>query len=112
MAMNCTIYIVNCNYVTHATCPLTLMVEKYSELQMSGATQKLSWKANCKTPFFLIVEEKNYMCNCFGIVLFSIYWHTYIETLKSIKKPKNTLKVVVTIFFKQFLNMKTTITTF
>jgi hypothetical protein len=38
-----------------ATCPLTFTMYKYSELQMSFATQKLSCKASCKTPFFRIV---------------------------------------------------------
>jgi hypothetical protein len=31
---------------------LTLTMYKYSELQVSFATQKLSRKANCKRPFF------------------------------------------------------------
>jgi len=51
--MSCTIYMVNYNYTTHVTCPLALIAYKYNELQMSYATQKLSYKANCKTPFFL-----------------------------------------------------------
>ncbi len=38
------------SFATHATCPLTLTTYKYSELQVSFTTQKLSWKANCKTP--------------------------------------------------------------
>jgi len=51
ITMGCTIYIVSCNSTTIATCttcPLTLMVYKYNEMQMSYATQKLSCKANCK----------------------------------------------------------------
>ncbi len=40
------------NFVVHATCLLALMTHKYSELQMSSTTQKLSCKASCKTPFF------------------------------------------------------------
>jgi hypothetical protein len=36
----------------HATCPLVLMVYKYSELHVSSTIQKLSYKASCKTPFF------------------------------------------------------------
>jgi hypothetical protein len=50
--MNCTTYKVNCNCAIHATCPLALMMYKYSELQMSCETQKLSCKASCKTLFF------------------------------------------------------------
>jgi len=51
--MNCTIYIMSCNFTTHATCMLTLMTYKYNELQMSCQTQKLNCKANCKNnPFF------------------------------------------------------------
>jgi hypothetical protein len=53
--MNYTIYTMGCNSATHATCPLTLTAYKYNELQMSSATQKLSCKASCKTPFFLIM---------------------------------------------------------
>jgi hypothetical protein len=53
--MNCTVYTVSCNFVTHASCLLKLMVYKYSELQVSDATQKLSCKASFKTPFFFIV---------------------------------------------------------
>jgi len=55
VAMSCTIYMVNYNFATHAICPLALKVYKYNELQMPYATQKLSCKANCKTPFFFIV---------------------------------------------------------
>jgi hypothetical protein len=54
--MSCTVYMVNCNFVTHATCPLKLTMYKYSELQVSVATQKLSCKANYKTPLFLIMN--------------------------------------------------------
>ncbi len=39
----------------YAICPLAPTLYKYSELQMFDATQKLSCKAGCKTPFFLIV---------------------------------------------------------
>jgi hypothetical protein len=47
---------VSCNFATHATYPLELTLYKYIELQMFFATQKLSCKANCKTPFFLMVN--------------------------------------------------------
>ncbi len=46
----------SCNFAIHATCLLALMTYKYNELQMSFATQKMSCKANCKTPIFLIVN--------------------------------------------------------
>jgi hypothetical protein len=47
---------VSCNFATHVTCLLELTVYKYSELKVFVATQKLSYKANCKTPFFFIVH--------------------------------------------------------
>ncbi len=50
----------NCNSTTHATCSLTFIAYKYNKLQVFFATQKLSWKANCKTSFFFIVF------GCFG----------------------------------------------
>jgi len=53
--MSCTIYTVSCNFATQATCLLTFMVYKYSELQVSSITQKLNYKANDKTPFSFIV---------------------------------------------------------
>ncbi len=55
VAMCCTIYMMNCNSIVHVTCPLTLVAYKYNELQMSSTTQKLSCKASCKTPLFLII---------------------------------------------------------
>jgi len=53
--MNCTVYMMNCNCATHATCLLTFTSYKYNELQVSYATQKLGCKASCKMPFFFIV---------------------------------------------------------
>jgi hypothetical protein len=50
--MSCIIYTVNCNLAIHATCLLSFMTYKYSGLQMFDATQKLSCKGSCKTPFF------------------------------------------------------------
>jgi len=53
--MNCTIYMVSYNFVTlatHAICMLAFMKYKYNELQVSCATQKLSYKASYKTFFF------------------------------------------------------------
>ncbi len=42
----------SCNSATHATCPLALMMYKYSELQMSSSIQKLNCKANLQNiPF-------------------------------------------------------------
>jgi hypothetical protein len=52
LQLSCIVYMVSCNFATHATCLLKLMAYKYSELQASFATQKLSCKANCKTTFF------------------------------------------------------------
>ncbi len=42
----------NGNSTTHATYILALIAYKYNELQMSSATQKLSYKANYKTSIF------------------------------------------------------------
>jgi len=55
VVMNYTIYIVSCNFAIHATCLLTLITYKYNELQVIIATQKLSYKANHKRPFFFIM---------------------------------------------------------
>jgi len=38
--MNCTVYMVNCNFATHPSCPLALTSYKYNEFQMSFVTQK------------------------------------------------------------------------
>jgi hypothetical protein len=54
--MNYIVYMMNCNFATYATCPLALTTYKYNELQVSSTTQKLSCKANYKTPLFLIVK--------------------------------------------------------
>lgn len=52
----------SCNFATHTICLLALTMYKYYELQVSNAIQKLSCKAICKTPLFLIA-----ICNnCFG----------------------------------------------
>jgi hypothetical protein len=56
--MNCTIYTMSYNFVTHAICPLTFMAYKYNDLQVSSVTQKLSCKASCKPPLFLMVIIK------------------------------------------------------
>jgi hypothetical protein len=52
VAMSCIVYMVNCNFVIYVSCPLAFTMYKYSELQMSLITQKLSYKANCKTHLF------------------------------------------------------------
>jgi hypothetical protein len=49
--MNYTICMVSYNFAIHVICPLTFTTYKYSVLQMLFATQKLSYKANYKTPF-------------------------------------------------------------
>jgi hypothetical protein len=49
------IYTVNCNFATHATCSLTFMLYKCSELQVSNGTQKLNCKANYKIPLFVLM---------------------------------------------------------
>jgi len=52
LQLSCIVYIVSCKFAIYATYPLELTTYKYNELQMSFATQKLNYKANCKTPFF------------------------------------------------------------
>jgi hypothetical protein len=47
--MSCTIYMVSCNFATHATYPLALTTYKYNELQVSFAIQKGQLQ---NTPFF------------------------------------------------------------
>jgi len=59
--MSCIVYMVSYNSITHATCMLALMAYKYNELQVFFATQKLSYKASCKTLFFFIMK-KNLIC--------------------------------------------------
>jgi hypothetical protein len=50
---------VNYNSTIHAIFSLALTTYKYNELQVPFATQKLSWKVSCKTPFFFIMIQKN-----------------------------------------------------
>jgi hypothetical protein len=52
---NCTIYMVSYNFATHATYLLTFMVYKYSELQVSFATQNLVARPITIHNLFLIV---------------------------------------------------------
>jgi hypothetical protein len=47
------------NSTIHLIYPLALTTYKYNELQMSDATQKLSCKASCKTPIFIIVKNNH-----------------------------------------------------
>ncbi len=60
--MNCTVYMMSCNFATHAICPLKIIMYKYNELQMFVATQKLRCKVSCKTSFFLIMIFDNLAC--------------------------------------------------
>jgi len=55
--MNCTVYMVGYNFAIHVTCPLTFTTYKYNVLQVLSTTQKLSYKASCKTPFFFHSER-------------------------------------------------------
>jgi len=54
--MSCTIYTVSYNSTIHAICPLTFTMYKYNELQVSFIIQKISCKADYKTPFFLTMN--------------------------------------------------------
>jgi len=80
--MSCTIYTASYNYATHATCLLTFMVYKYSELQMSFATQKLSCKANCKNkPFSCSVLLPTYpSTSYFPLTIQNLYLPTHLAT--------------------------------
>jgi hypothetical protein len=60
--MSCIVYMVSCNFAIHATCPLTLMMYNYNELQVSFVIQKLSCKASNKTPRFFIVYKSFSIC--------------------------------------------------
>jgi hypothetical protein len=55
ITMNYTIYTMNHNFTIRTTCSLTLTMYKYYELQVVIVIQKLSCKAGCKRPRFLIV---------------------------------------------------------
>jgi len=66
--MSCIIYMVICNPTTHATCSLAFTTYKYNELQVSFAIQKLSCKANCKTPFFFIVNNY-FLMSIFSLII-------------------------------------------
>jgi hypothetical protein len=65
--MSCTIYIVSCNFATHAIYLLALTSYKYSELQVFFATQKLNCKANCKTSLFFHNETLKFEFFFFNI---------------------------------------------
>jgi len=57
------------NFTTLATCPLTFMAYKYNDLQMTGAIQKLSYKASCKTPiFFMLIIRVEYSAIVFRML--------------------------------------------
>jgi hypothetical protein len=57
LQLNGIVYMVNCNFATHATCMLALMTYKYNELQVYFKIQKVSCKASCKIPLFFIVTK-------------------------------------------------------
>jgi hypothetical protein len=57
---------------TFATCRIALTTYKYSELQVSNATQKLSCKANCKTPFFFVVNGAYFLFKIALVFLFEL----------------------------------------
>lgn len=60
--MSCTVYTMNCNFVIHAICSLTLKTYEYNDLQVSFATQKLCCKASCKTTHFFHSVWKTMHC--------------------------------------------------
>jgi hypothetical protein len=53
--MNCIAYMVSYKFCKFCNMSDTLTTYKYGELQVFDATQKLSCKVSCKTPFFLIM---------------------------------------------------------
>jgi hypothetical protein len=81
--MNCIIHTMSCNCATHATYSLAFTLYKYSELQVSFVIKKLSCKANCKTPFFIMEETKrqiegdtSFLVICFDLLWFHQSWLT------------------------------------
>jgi hypothetical protein len=52
IAIGCIVYMVNCNFGTHATCLLAFRTYKYNKLQVFNTIQKSSCKASCKILFF------------------------------------------------------------
>jgi hypothetical protein len=80
--MSCTIYTASYNFATLATCLLTFIVYKYSELQMSFAIQKLSCKANCKNkPFSYSVLLPTYpSTSYFPPTIQNLYLPTHLAT--------------------------------
>ncbi len=71
IATNCIIYTMSHNFTSYAICLLTLTMYKYNELQMFDATQKLSYKASCKTTLFshsdILLKHPTYIqksCQC------------------------------------------------
>jgi len=74
--MNYITYMMSCNFAIHATCLLALTTYKYNELQVFSTTQKLSCKANYKTPFFSYCSLRayNFLCTTNPIFL-----HQYVN---------------------------------
>jgi hypothetical protein len=47
---------------------------KYDESQVFDVTQKLSYKANCKTPLFLIVNQSSWERLFVPMAIFAIWF--------------------------------------
>jgi hypothetical protein len=59
LQLSCTIYMASCNFATHATCLLKLMAYKYSDLQVSFATQNWVTRPIAEQPSFFIAIFEN-----------------------------------------------------
>jgi hypothetical protein len=88
---------VNCNFVIHATCPLPLTTYKYSELQVSFATQTLVARPIAKHPFSHNVRflTMNYVMG--SSVLLLTFGFNYFEIFNN----NNKLKFLVLKNFNQ-----------
>jgi hypothetical protein len=100
---------VSWNFTTHATYPLALTTYKYSELQVSGAIQKLSYKANCKTPiFFILCYNHLHLCPyILTKVLIKILAWTFFKMATNINELVKELVNQKLLIFRRFqMNVK------
>jgi hypothetical protein len=86
VAMSCIVCMMNGNFTIHVTCSLALTTYKYSEVQMFDAMQKLNYKVNYKTPFFLIMH-----CWVWTIKVVMVWYIRWIERFDHIP---NTIEFV------------------
>jgi hypothetical protein len=78
--MGCIVYTMSCNFVPHATCPLTFTMYKYNKLQVSFATKKWVTRLVAKHLF----SHSDYVCLW--------YYHYQFWKKKSIASNPSQLK--------------------